>query len=67
MGFTVSSINYMTVSYTHLVHLVQTFAYADAGKIQQIRAQGQLIKEEYTENGIEVEAYVPKALYQKLQ
>ena len=40
---------------------------ADAGKIQQIRAQGQLIKEEYTENGIEVEAYVPKALYQKLQ
>ena len=29
------------------VHLVQTFAYADAGKIQQIRAQGQLIKEEY--------------------
>ena len=49
------------------VHLVQTFAYADAGKIQQIRAQGQLIKEEYTENGIEVEAYVPKALYQKLQ
>lgn len=49
------------------VHLVQTFAYADAGKIQQIRAQGQLIKEEYTENGIEVEAYVPKALYQNLQ
>ena len=49
------------------VHLVQTFAYADAGKIQQIRAQGQLIKEEYTENGIAVEAYVPKALYQKLQ
>lgn len=49
------------------VHLVQTFAYADAGKIQQIRAQGQLIKEEYTENGIEVEAYVPKALCQKLQ
>ena len=48
------------------VHLEQTFAYADAGKIQLIRAQGQLIKEEYTENGIEVEAYVPKALYQML-
>lgn len=49
------------------VYIDQVFEYKEAGKIQLIREYGQLMKEEYTENGIAVEAYVPKELYHKLQ
>lgn len=49
------------------VYINQVFGYREAGKIQLIREYGQLLKEEYTENGIAVEAYVPKELYHKLQ
>ena len=36
--------------------------YADAGVIQKIRRNGVLLKEEYRDNGIYVEAYVPLEL-----
>ena len=36
------------------------YSYADAGMIQQIRRYGELISEEYTENGIYIEAYIPR-------
>lgn len=48
------------------VHIKKCFAYNEAGKIQIIREYGQLIKEEYTGEGIDVEAWVPRAVYDKL-
>ncbi len=38
----------------------QLFAYSDAGKIQTIREYGKILKEEYREDGIYVEALMPK-------
>lgn len=38
----------------------QLFAYSDAGKIQDIREYGKILKEEYREDGIYVEALMPK-------
>ena len=48
------------------IYIERCFAYNEAGKIQLIRQPGQLQKEEYTENGIEVQAYVPKSIYGRL-
>lgn len=44
----------------------RVFEYREAGLIQQIRARGQLLTEEYREDGIYVQAWVPKDLYQLL-
>lgn len=49
------------------IELNKIFSYKDAGKIQLIREYGQLIKEEYTEQGIEVQAKVPRSVYNQLQ
>lgn len=45
------------------IYIERIFPYQEAGKIQLIREQGQLLSEEYTEQGIAVKARVPKALY----
>ncbi len=45
------------------IYIRCTYPYASAGKIQLIRKNGQLIKEEYVADGILVEAYVPQELY----
>ncbi len=42
------------------------FSYQDAGKIQSIRKYGQLLEEEFQQDGIFVRAYVPKDLFQSL-
>lgn len=47
--------------------LEKEFSYQDAGKIQTIRKYGQLLDEEYRQDGIYVRAYVPKDIYQSLQ
>lgn len=39
------------------------YAYPEAGKIQLIRKYGQLLEEEYREDGIYVKAYVPPEIY----
>lgn len=39
------------------------YTYAEAGKIQLIRRFGQLLEEEYREDGIYVKAYVPQEIY----
>lgn len=44
------------------VYVERLYSYEDAGKIQQIRRYGQLLSEDYTENGIFVKAYIPKQL-----
>lgn len=46
--------------------LERLVSYQDAGIIQQIRKQGELLKEEYRPEGIYIEAYVPMQLYGKL-
>ena len=43
-----------------------TFPYKDAAKIQLIRKYGELLREEYLEDGIAVEAYVPIPIYGKI-
>lgn len=48
------------------IHIERLFPYSDAGKIQLIRQFGQLESEEYTENGIEVKAFVPREIYDNL-
>ena len=40
-------------------YVERLYAYADAGQIQLIRKYGELLSEEYTENGIFVKAYIP--------
>ncbi len=44
----------------------RTVSYADAAILQQIRKQGELLGEEYREDGIFVRAYVPMELYGRL-
>ena len=48
------------------MYLNKVFSYGEAGKIQSIRKYGELLKEEYTEAGIQVEAYVPAEIYGSL-
>ncbi len=47
------------------VYLEKVFAYSEAGRIQKIRTNGQLLSEEYTEEGIHVKAYVPAELFEE--
>lgn len=45
------------------IYLEKVFSYKEAGKIQQIRTYGQLLSEEYKEDGIRVTAYIPLEMY----
>ena len=45
------------------VYLERLYPYSQAGKIQQIRRYGELLSEEYREDGIAVRAYVPAELF----
>ena len=48
------------------IYVERLFPYQEAGKIQLIREYGQLISEEYTEEGIAVKARVPKEIYARV-
>lgn len=48
------------------IYIERLFPYNEAGKIQLIREHGQLLSEEYTENGIAVKAKVPMEIYPKV-
>lgn len=48
------------------VLLEKVFSYQDAGKIQTIRKYGQLLEEEYQQDGIYVKAYVPNEIFQSI-
>jgi GTP-binding protein HflX len=48
------------------VYIRHTFPYSEAGKPGLIRKYGEMITEEYLEDGIFVEAYVPKSLIGKM-
>ena len=47
------------------IYIEKVMPYSEAGKIQLIRKYGELLKEEYREDGIYVEAYVPIEIYEK--
>lgn len=42
------------------------YPYAEAGKIQMIRKYGELLEEEYRDDGIYVKAFVPIEIYEKV-
>lgn len=44
----------------------RVYPYSEAGKIQIIRAYGEVLKEDYREEGIYVEGSIPKELYGKV-
>ena len=48
------------------IYIERLFPYQEAGKIRLIREYGQLLSEEYTENGISVKARVPVEIYKKV-
>lgn len=47
------------------VYLEKVFPYREAGRIQMIRRNGQLLSEDYTDEGILVKAYVPAELFEE--
>lgn len=49
------------------IYVEKVFDYREAGKIASIRKYGQLLEEEYTDQGIRVKAYVPADVYAMLQ
>ena len=48
------------------IYIERVIPYQNAGVIQMIRKQGELISEEYVAEGIEIKAYVPMEVYGKL-
>ena len=48
------------------IYIERIIPYTNAGVIQLIRKQGELISEEYVAEGISIKAYVPMAVYGKL-
>ena len=54
-----------TILRNRRIYLEKIFGYHEAGKIQKIRKNGQLLSEEYTDEGILVKAYVPAELFEE--
>ena len=52
-----------TILRSRKVYLEQLYPYSEAGMIQRIRKYGELLSEEYREDGIAVRAYIPAELY----
>lgn len=48
------------------IYIERTLSYGDAGKVGLIRKYGQLLKEEYTEDGIHIAAYVPSQMLEQI-
>lgn len=55
-----------TILRNQKIHLEKVYSYNEAGKIQLIRKYGQLLAEEYRDDGIYVSAYVPSELLANL-
>lgn len=48
------------------IYIERLYDFSRAGVIQLIRKEGELVEEEYTEEGIRVRAYVPRKIYDKI-
>lgn len=55
-----------TILRNRKIYLEKLYSYQEAGKIQTIRKLGQLLTEDYREDGIFVTAYVPTEIYSSL-
>lgn len=49
------------------IYIEKTYSYTEVSKISIVRKYGQLISEEYVAEGIEVKAYVPTEIYDKVK
>ncbi len=45
------------------IYIERVYSYQESGKIQLIRKYGELLSEEYKEDGIHVKAYIPQEIY----
>ena len=52
-----------TIIRSRRVYLEKVYPYSQTGRIQTIRKYGQLLEEEYREDGVAVKAYVPAELF----
>ena len=52
-----------TIIRSRRVYLEKVYPYSQTGRIQSIRKYGQLLSEEYREDGVAVKAYVPAELF----
>ena len=50
-----------------MVFIEKVYGYGEAGKIQLIRKYGELLAEEYREDGIFASGYVPAEIYEKVK
>lgn len=48
------------------IHIERVFPYAESSKVQLIRKYGELLLEEFKEDGVHVGAYVPQEIYGRL-
>lgn len=48
------------------IYLERVLGYQEAGQVQMVRKYGQLLSEEYTPEGIEIKARVPRTIYGKI-
>ena len=48
------------------IYIERVFPYAESSKVQLIRKYGELLLEEFKEDGVHVEAYVPQEIYGRL-
>lgn len=48
------------------IYVTRTIPYNEASLLQQIRVQGELLSEEYTQDGIAITAYVTREIYGRL-
>ena len=48
------------------IYIERLYTFADAGKIQMIRKNGQLLEEKYVPEGLRVKAYVSREIYGKV-
>ena len=48
------------------IYIERLYSYSEAGKVQLIRKFGELVSEEWEENGVRIRAYVPREIYGKV-
>lgn len=48
------------------IYIERLYGFEEAGKIQLIRKEGELLEQEYMAEGIRVRAYVPRRIYEKV-
>ena len=50
-----------------MISIEAVFPYRDGSKVQLIRRYGEILEEEYREEGILIKAYIPASLYERVR